>query len=217
MNYLSELVTLDNTVPAVQYLCKKDKRLAKVISMTGKITYKPFTDDPYEFLIHGIIEQMLSVKAGEKIFNRLIDLCSGELTPEKVMKLNENQIRSIGTSSSKVKYIRCVTENVLNGNLNFNELSEMDDITASKKLTSMHGIGNWTAKMYLIFVLNRQNILPYEDITFQNAYKWMYKTDNVTPVSIMKRCKKWEPYSSVASRFLYHAFDMGLTKKEFQL
>ena len=214
---MPELITLDNTAPSVQYLCKKDKRLAKVISVTGIIKYKPLTDNPYKFLIHGIIEQMLSVKAGEKIFNRLIDLCNGELTPEKVIGLNENQIRSIGTSSSKVKYIRCVTENVLNGNLNFNELSETDDITARKKLTSLHGIGNWTAKMYLIFVLDRQNILPYEDITFQNAYKWMYKTDDATPASIMKRCKKWEPYSSVASRYLYRAFDIGLTKEEFRL
>ena len=217
MGCLAKLITLDNTSLSVQYLCKKDKRLAKVISLTGKITYKPFTANPYEFLIHEIIEQMLSIKAGEKIFNRLIDLCGGELTPEKVIKLDENQIRSIGTSSSKVKYIRCVTENVLNGNLSFNELSKMDDITARKKLTGMHGIGNWTAKMYMIFVLDRQNILPYEDITFQNAYKWMYKTDDVTPASIMKRCKKWEPYSSVASRFLYQAFDMGLTKEEFRL
>ena len=212
-----KLITLDNTAPSVQYLCKKDKRLAKVISMTGKITYKPFCDNPYNFLIHGIIEQMLSVKAGEKIFNRLIELCNGELTPEKVIELNENQIRSVGTSSSKAKYILCVTENVLNGNLDFNELAKMDDITAGKKLTSLYGIGNWMAKMYLIFVLDRQDILPYEDITFQNAYKWMYKTDTTVSASVIKRCKKWEPYSSVASRFLYQAFDMGLTKEEFQL
>lgn len=71
--------------------------------------------------------------------------------------------------------------------------------------------------MYLIFVLDRQDILPYEDVTFLQSYEWMYKTKDRSKESIAKRCKKWNPYSSIASRYLYHALDLGLTKEEFHL
>lgn len=72
---MSEIITLDNNSPEIQYFCKKDKRLAKVISMVGSITNETHDEDPYVFLIHKIIEQILSVKAGNKIFSRLLDLC----------------------------------------------------------------------------------------------------------------------------------------------
>ena len=78
---MGEIITFDNNSPEIQYLCKKDKRLAKVISMIGPITYETHDEDPYEFLIHEIIEQMLSIKAGNKIFSRLVDLCDGKITP----------------------------------------------------------------------------------------------------------------------------------------
>ena len=75
---------LDETSPAIQHLCKKDKRLAKVIQMVGSITYEVESKDPYAFLVHEIIEQMLSVKAGVKIYGRLKGLCNGEVIPEKI-------------------------------------------------------------------------------------------------------------------------------------
>lgn len=71
--------------------------------------------------------------------------------------------------------------------------------------------------MYLLFVLNRQDILPYEDGAFLQSYRWMYKTKECTAQSVMKRCSKWKPYSSLASQYLYRALDMGLTKTEFHL
>ena len=80
---------------------------------------------------------------------------------------------------------------------------------------SIHGIGRWTAKMYLIFVLDRQDILPYEDVAFLQGYRWMYKTDITTKDSVLKKCAKWKPYSSIAARYLYRALDMGLTTEEF--
>lgn len=86
-----------------------------------------------------------------------------------------------------------------------------------KKLTSVRGIGNWTAKMYLLFVLGRQDILPYEDGAFLQSYRWMYRTDECATQAVLKRCKKWKPYSSIASQYLYRALDMGLTKTEFHL
>lgn len=120
-------------------------------------------------------------------------------------------------SNAKVEYIRILTDAVKTGALVFSRLEHETDTNVVKKLTSLRGIGNWTAKMYLIFVLNRLNVLPYEDGAFLQAYRWLYKTDDVSPASIKKKCKKWSPYASVAARFMYRALDMGLTKQEFHL
>ena len=93
----------------------------------------------------------------------------------------------------------------------------MDDPDVIKMLTSIKGIGNWSAKMYLIFALNRQDILPFEDMAFLQTYQWMYKTSDCKPASVSAKCKKWRPYSSIAARYMYRALDMGLTKEEFHL
>ena len=94
---MSAVVTLDMNTPSVQYLCEKDKRLAKVISMVGPITYIPHVENPYPFFIHEIIEQMLSVKAGQKIYGRLENLCDGEVTPYRISLLSDDEIRAIRT------------------------------------------------------------------------------------------------------------------------
>lgn len=79
---MQDLITLDMNTPSVQYLCRKDKRLAKVISMVGTITYAPYTDG-YPFLVHEIIEQMLSIKTSQKIYARLEELCDGDISPQQ--------------------------------------------------------------------------------------------------------------------------------------
>ena len=198
--HMGELITLDNNSPEIQHLCKKDKRLAKVISMIGPITYKTY-DDPYEFLIHEIIEQMLSIKVGKVIFSRLVDLCNGKITPSNINKLTDAEIKSIGISQAKVSYIRSITVAVKNKELNFNLIDNMNDAEAIKYLTSFRGIGKWTANMFLIFVLNRKDILPTNDVAFLQSYEWLYKTKDRSEIAIYKKCKKWKPYASIASRY----------------
>ena len=210
------MILLDLNSPPVQYLCKKDKRLAKAVSMVGTITYTPHTDG-YAFLVHEIIEQMLSIKAGQKIYNRLESLCGGQIIPTVIATLSDLEIRGTGTSNSKVTYIKNMTDAVITGKINLNALQTLSDEEVRENLTSLRGIGDWTAKMYLIFVLNRPDVLPFEDGTFLQSYKWLYKTDDCSPASIKKRCTKWKPYSSIAARYLYRILDLGYTKEEFHL
>ena len=213
---MPELITFNAESKSIQYLCKKDKRLAKVISMVGPISYCPY-EDGFAFIVHEIIEQMLSIKAGAKIYARLETLCNGKITVESIDSLTDEQIRSIGTSSSKVSYIRGIVEAVKSGIIDFSVFPNMADKDVIKTLTALKGIGNWTAKMYLIFVLDRLDILPTEDVAFLQAYEWLYKTKDRSKESVERRCKKWKPYSSVAARYLYRALDGGLTKEEFHL
>ena len=84
-------------------------------------------------------------------------------------------------------------------------------------LTKIRGIGSWTAKMYLIFVLNRPNILPFENGAFLQVYRWMYKTDDTNRKAVEQKRQKWKPYSAIAARFLYRALDSEFTKSEFHL
>ena len=116
-----------------------------------------------------------------------------------------------------MEYIRSLTTAVISGILVFDDLINQTDEEIIHELTSFRGIGTWTAKMFLIFGLNRPDVLPYEDAAFLQSYKWMYKTSDCSKESIMKRCKKWKPYSSIAARYLYRALDYGLTKDEFHL
>lgn len=214
---MPNVVTLDMNTLSVQYLCKKDKRLAKVISMIGPISYVPHDEDTYAFLVHEIIEQMLSVKAGQKIYGRLEELCGGGISPNQIAALTDEQIRSTGTSNAKVEYIRSITNAITNGTLDFSIIQSLSDEEVISILTKIRGIGKWTAKMYLIFVLDRQDVLPVEDGAFLQVYRWMYKTQDCNEKAVTAKCKKWKPYSSIASRFCYRALDAGMTKEEFHL
>ena len=213
---MNEIVVLDKNSESVKYLCEKDKRLSKVIDLVGPITYKVHSD-PYAFLVHEIIEQMLSIKAGAAIYGRLQALCGGEIIPEAISSLSDEEIKSTGTSRPKVNYIRSLTDSIITGVIDFHKLPKLTDADVIKTLTSVKGIGNWSAKMYLIFVLNRPDILPFEDVAFLQSYKWLYKTNDCAPTAVNAKCKKWKPYSSIAARYMYRALDMGLTKEEFHL
>jgi len=211
------IITLTpNESPELIYLAKMDKRLAKLFTMVGPIAYQPH-DDSYAFLVHEIIEQMLSIKAGAKIYGRLEELCDGVVTVDAVNDLTDEQIKSIGTSTPKVSYIRSLTNAIESGQLDFDLLPTLSDEYVMKKLTAIRGIGTWSAKMYLIFALNRPDILPLEDVAFLQGYEWLYKTKDRSQEAVEKKCKKWKPYRSIAARYLYQALDMGLTKKEFHL
>ena len=95
----------------------------------------------------------------------------------------------------------------------FDKLSTLPDEKILEQLTALRGIGMWTAKMYLIFVLDRPDVLPYEDGAFLQVYRWLYQTDDNAPKGIQQQCQGWHPYSSLAARYMYRALDMGLLKK----
>lgn len=213
---MSRTVFLDSGSASIQHLCRKDKRFAKLFSMIGPISYTTY-EDGYAFLVQEVIEQMISTRAAAKIYARLEALCGGSVTVERISALSDSQIRSIGSSGRKVQTIRCLTEAVRDGTLSLPALCPLPDEGVMADLMSLHGIGAWTAKMYLIFVLDRQDILPFEDGAFLQSYKWLYKTNDTSPKAVRAKCRKWKPYSSIAARYLYRALDCGLTKEEFHL
>ena len=213
---LMQEIILRQSSPEIMLLCQRDKRLGKLISAIGDLTYT-IPDDDYAFMIHEIIEQMLSVKAGRAIYGRFVDLCDGTVSPDRVSALTDDQIKGIGTSRPKVRCIREFTDYVSAGCFDKTQFLSMSDSEIIESLTRVRGIGNWTAKMYLIFVMNRKNVLPFEDRAFLQVFSWLYNTQNCQPDVVQKKCKKWRPYSSYAARYFYRALDMGMTNEEFHL
>lgn len=213
---MPDIYLLNSSCDSVQYLSNKDKRLKQVFEMVGEISYSPYSDDSYIFLLDTIIGQMLSNKVADIISKRVHDLCNNVVTPKAIDDLSIETLRSVGVSYSKINYIQNLTNAIINNELILKDLPYEDDSTVFKKITSIRGLGSWSAKMYLIFVLNRQDVLPYEDGAFLQSYMWLYNTTDIKPNSIKKKCQKWSPYSSIVARYLYKALDYGYTKEKFK-
>lgn len=204
------------TTPAIQHLCACDKHLAKAIAMVGPLDYQ-VVPDSYAFLVSQIIGQMLANHVAAILTARLAHQCHGTITPVAVAALSDAAIRQVGLSRSKVAYIRHLTTAVTTGTVDFARYPTLSDQAVIANLTQIKGIGQWSAKMYLIFALDRPNVLPYEDVAFLQGYGWVYKTRDYRASAVQKKCHKWQPYASYAARYLYRARDLGLTKHPFHL
>lgn len=198
----------------LEHLKRVDSRLAKVIEVIGDLqigTYNTSSDE-FNFLVREIVGQMISSGVKKVILQRLQDLCSNNICHETLNNLTVEQLRSIGLSTAKSGYIINLANLVSSKSIDFDHINSLDDEGVIKELIKIRGVGKWTAKMYLIFFLQRENILPYEDGAFLQAYKWLYNTKNVAPESISRKCRKWKPYQSIGARYMYQALDRGLTK-----
>ena len=204
----------------ISYLKARDKRLAKVIEHIGVLrpsTYNS-SNDSFLFLTREIVGQMISASVKKVILSRLDVLCHNKITAETIRELTIEQLRNIGLSKAKSVYILNLAQIVIREEIDFDGLAELSDDKVLETLMSIKGIGSWTAKMYLLFFLQREDVLPYEDGAFLQAYKWLYNTTVIRPESIKRKCKRWKPYTSIGARYMYRALDTGLTKvpiKEF--
>lgn len=211
---MNEKFVITTTDESIRHLKKKDKRLAVIIDKIGDIECSCH-EDPFSFVVEEIVGQMLSNKVADVICARLYALCNGEITPDSLLPVTISDLRSIGISNAKSEYILLFSDAVRSGRINLDMLPGLSDAEVMKELMSLRGVGSWTAKMYLIFVLRREDVLPFEDGAFMQSYKWLYGKDKPTKDEIIARGKRWSPYASIAARYLYRALDMGFTKERF--
>lgn len=195
----------------IAYLKAADYRLAKVIETIGDLDLHEHSDS-YRFIVDEIIGQMLSASVRKVLITRLETLCNNNVNPETVCALRIEDLRSIGLSNSKSSFILDLSKKVVEKELDFSSLPQLSDEEVIKYLMSIKGVGIWTSKMYLLFFLKRDDVLPVEDVAFLQAFKWLYDIKAPSRSTIERRCKKWHPYSSIASRYMYRALDTGLTK-----
>lgn len=185
----------------IQYLKDRDKILGAAIEKIGIIKREVILD-PFEAIITSVVGQQISNKAAETVNGRLLSLI-GEITPEGIEQANIEDIQKCGMSHRKVAYIKAIAEAALNKSVDFNNLQELSDKEIIKKLTSLYGVGVWTAEMLLIFSLGRMDVLSFKDLAIIRGMMRLYNLDKVTKAEFEKYREIYSPYGSVASLYLW--------------
>ena len=186
---------------------KSDAVLAAIIERVGeyRITYR---EPQFETLVRSIVFQQLNGAAARTIFNRFKQAAGGELTPESILKMRLPKLRKCGLSKQKIAYIRDLAQRTTKGEVNFAALPAMSDAEVIATLTQIKGIGDWTAHMFLIFALQRPNVLPIGDLGVRIAIRKAYRKRKLpSPKQMEKIAKGWHPYCSVASWYLWRSLD----------
>lgn len=193
---------------AVCYLKKADPILAAIIEKVGPCRMR-FGPPEFHSLAEAIVYQQLNGKAAVTIFKRFTALSGDPVTAKGILKLTDAQLRSVGLSKQKSSYLKDMAERAARGELDFSCLAEMTDDEVIKHLTQVKGVGVWTAHMFLMFTLQRPNVLPTGDYGVQMAMKKHYKKRKLPqPEQMMKIAKSWEPYRSVACWYLWRSMDV---------
>jgi DNA-3-methyladenine glycosylase II len=193
---------------AINHLKKSDPVMRAIIERVGPCRME-FGEPVFHSLAEAIVYQQLNGKAAVTIFKRFAALAGEPLTAERIAKLTAEQMRSVGLSKQKSSYLRDMAERAIRGELSFTHLPEMTDEEVTKHLTQVKGVGVWTAHMFLIFTLKRQNILPTGDFGIRMAMKKHYhKRKLPNPVQMEKIARPWEPYRSIACWYLWRSLDI---------
>jgi DNA-3-methyladenine glycosylase II len=193
---------------AVNHLKKSDPVLRAIIERVGpyRMEYGPAE---FSSLAEAIVYQQLNGKAAVTIFNRFAALAGEPLSPEGILKLSGEQLRSVGLSKQKSAYLQDLSAKTAAGLLDFSRLPKLTDEEVIQHLTQVKGIGVWTAHMFLMFSLRRPNVLPTGDYGVQMAIKKHYKKRKLPkPKDMEKIAKPWEPYRSVACWYLWRSLDI---------
>jgi 3-methyladenine DNA glycosylase/8-oxoguanine DNA glycosylase len=193
---------------AINHLKKSDPTLRAIVERVGPCRME-FGEPVFHSLAEAIVYQQLNGKAAVTIFKRFAALAGEPLSAEGIAKLTAEQMRSAGLSKQKSSYLRDMADRAIRGELSFTHLPEMTDEEVIKHLTQVKGVGVWTAQMFLIFTLKRQNILPTGDFGIRMAMKKHYhKRKLPNPVQMEKIARPWEPYRSIASWYLWRSLDI---------
>ncbi len=188
---------------------KKDKKLAKII---GRSKLEPLKkrDNHFRSLVRAIIGQQLSVKAANTIMDRFLALFpkTDFPTPKQILKMDKEKLRRCGLSYSKVSYIKDLAAKIINKTIDLKKVEDMPDQEVIDHLVQVKGIGRWSAEMFLIFSLAREDVFSYGDLGLRNAMKKIYGLrKHPSPETAEKISRTWKPYRSLASRYLWKSLD----------
>lgn len=183
------------------YLAHKDARLGEVIQTIGHVC-RALDPDLFSATAHHIIGQQVSLEAQRTVWNRMQQLLE-QVSPETVAAASVDDLQACGTTFRKAEYIHEFAQKVVSGEFDLNGVREMDDETAIASLSSLRGIGTWTAEMILLFCLGRKNIFAYDDLAIQRGLRMVYHHRAITRPLFEKYRRRFSPYCSVVSLYLW--------------
>jgi DNA-3-methyladenine glycosylase II len=192
---------------AIQHFRRNDPVLSEIIDRVGDYGIQ-FRDPDFETLVKSIVYQQLSGRVASVIFARLAKAVGCRLTPANILKLRPARMRTLGLSRQKTAYIRDLARHTRDGRVVFEELAAMEDSAVIERLSQVKGIGVWTVHMFLIFALQRTDVLPTGDLGIRNAMRRAYgMAEPPTPAEMEVFAQRWRPYCTVASWYLWRSLE----------
>ena len=200
-------------IEAGLYSLKKEEIMRVLIKNFGSPVFNP-NKDYFQSLLRSIVFQQLSGKAANTIYGRLINLIpkNATLSPEEVLKMDKDDMRGAGLSFQKISYVKNLSKFFGDNTFHKKDVERMTDEEISIELTQIKGIGQWTVDMFLMFTLNRPDIMPYTDLGIQKGFKQIFNMDNLPSKKEMEtHSKKWKPYRTLACWYLWRVVDDGFS------
>ena len=195
------------------YLSEKDSRLKEIITEIGAYSLCPH-ENKYEFLVNSIISQQLSKHAAHTISQRFGLLFQPDpITPHRFIQKPPAYILSAGVSPQKYKYIFDLSTKIIQDHINLETTVDMTNDEVHNTITKVKGIGDWTANMFLMFCLAREDIFPIEDLAIRKAISHIYQIPISNIQQIQTTADQWKPYRSIGSWYIYRYYD-NVIKKE---
>lgn len=195
---------------AADHLALNDPVLAPIIRKAGLCTIVPHTDY-YWGLVDGIISQQLSVKAAASIESRFKALYPGKVPlPEQILKTPHEKLRDVGLSNAKALYVRDLAQHIVDDTLKLDRLDNLTNDEIVQKLVAVKGIGEWTAHMFLMFVMGRLDILAVGDLGIKTGIQALYGFDNLPSadeITELAQKNNWAPYQTVACWYIWQYKD----------
>ena len=163
--------------------------------------------DAFAALVRIVVGQQLSTKAARSIYARLVELFDGGApTPEGLLALDEETLRGVGLSGRKVSYLRDLARHVRDGELELDRLDQLSDEEVIEEIVAVRGFGRWSAEMFLIFHLERPDVISGGDLGIRRAIQLAYALDEMpTPDEVVARAERWRPNRSLASLYLWES------------
>lgn len=192
---------------ASAYLMKRDRILRKLIPRLDSDWLLP-TATPFITLARAIVGQQVSVKAADSIWSRFIEHCGRRPTPAAVLQTEEQLLREAGLSKRKAEYIYDLARHFADKKIRPAAWAEMDDDAVIGELCAIRGIGRWTAEMFLIFNLQRPDVLPLDDVGLLKAISLHYFSgEPVSRFEVREVAQAWAPWRTVATWYLWRSLD----------
>jgi len=196
-------------------LAAADPTMAALIERVGKIDLatrlkrrsEERPADAYGALLRAIVGQQLSTKAARTIYGRVVELFGGATpSPEQLLEAGEADLRAAGLSGRKVEYVRDLATHVIDGELELDRLGELSDAEAIEEIVAVRGLGVWTAEMFLIFHLERPDVLSGGDLGIRKAVRIEYGLKEMpSPTRVVEIGEPWSPHRSLASLYLWES------------
>jgi DNA-3-methyladenine glycosylase II len=196
-------------------LAASDPTMAALIDRVGKIDLatrlkrrqEERPPDAYGALLRAIVGQQLSTKAARTIYLRVLELFGGTTpSPEQLLDASEKDLRACGLSGRKTEYIRDLAAHVLSGELELDRLEELGDEEVIAEIVAVRGLGQWTAEMFLLFHLQRPDVLSGGDLGIRKAIQVEYGLEEMPPPKqVLEIGEQWRPHRSLASLYLWES------------